>query len=261
MAEKNSFVLYTKYLKQIQRLNMEQRGELFTAILCYASGEELPELDSAVDMAFSFIQDQMDKDLATYMEKCEKRREAGKLGGRPKANGLSKKQEKAKKANGFSEKQNNPDNEYEYEYDCDSEYDNDINKKPDNYINNNKNTMCKSADADALFERLWSLYPHKRGKGQVSKASKRRLLDIGFDEFQRAIDRYKADLDKETWKKPQNGSTFFNSGYVDYLDANYTPIKSSGAKKIGFNNSSQREYDFDELEKVLLTTNPEGSEQ
>ena len=244
MAEKNSFVLYTKYLKQIQRLNMEQRGELFTAILCYASGEELPELDPAVDMAFSFIQDQMDKDLATYMEKCEKRREAGKLGGRPKANGLSEKQEKTKKANGFSEKQNNPDNECEYDSD------NDINKK----------TMCKSADADALFERLWSLYPHKRGKGQVSKASKRRLLDIGFDEFQRAIDRYKADLDKETWKKPQNGSTFFNSGYVDYLDANYTPIKSSGAKKNGFNNCSQREYDFDELEKVLLTTNPEGSE-
>lgn len=244
MAEKNSFVLYTKYLKQIQRLNMEQRGELFTAILCYASGEELPELDPAADMAFSFIQDQMDKDSASYEAKCEKRREAGKLGGRPKANDLSEKQEKAKKTNGFSEKQNNPDNECEYDSD------NDINKK----------TMCKSADADALFERLWSLYPHKRGKGQVSKASKRRLLDIGFDEFQRAIDLYKADLDKETWKKPQNGSTFFNSGYVDYLDANYTPIKSSGAKKNGFNNCSQRDYDYDQLEKVLLTTNPEGSE-
>ena len=227
MAEKNSFVLYTKYLKQIQRLNMEQRGELFTAILCYASGEELPELDPAADMAFGFIQDQLDKDYASY-----------------EANASNENQAKAKKANGFSEKQNNPDNEY----DCDSEYD------------NNKNTMCKSADADALFERLWSLYPHKRGKGQVSKASKRRLLDIGFDDFKRAIDRYKADLDKETWKKPQNGSTFFNSGYVDYLDANYTPIKSSGAKKNGFNNCSQREYDFDELEKVLLTTNPEGSE-
>ena len=38
----------------------------------------------------------------------------------------------------------------------------------------------------------------------------------------RAIDRYKADLEKDSgWRKPQNGSTFFNSGYVDYLDANY----------------------------------------
>lgn len=76
---------------------MEQRGKLFTAILCYAAGEEIPELDAAADMAFSFIQDRMDRDNATYMQKCEKRREAGKLGGRPKANGFSEKQTKAKK--------------------------------------------------------------------------------------------------------------------------------------------------------------------
>ena len=79
------------------------------------------------------------------------------------------------------------------------------------------NTMCKK-DAFALFERLWKLYPNKRGKGQVSEAKKRHLLDIGFEEMERAINRYKADLDKDTWRKAQNGSTFFTSGYVDYLD-------------------------------------------
>ncbi len=79
------------------------------------------------------------------------------------------------------------------------------------------NTMCKK-DAFALFERLWKLYPNKRGKGQVSEAKKRHLLDIGFEEMERAINRYKADLALNPWKKPQNGSTFFNSGYVDYLD-------------------------------------------
>lgn len=84
---------------------MEQRGKLFTAILCYAAGEEIPELDAAADMAFSFIQDRMDRDNAAYMQKCEKRREAGKLGGRPKANASDGNQAKAKKANGFSEKQ------------------------------------------------------------------------------------------------------------------------------------------------------------
>ena len=90
-------------------MNMEQRGELFTAILCYAAGESVPELDAAADMAFSFIRERMDRDNAAYMEKVEKRREAGKLGGRPKADGFSERQEKAKKANGFFEKQNNPD--------------------------------------------------------------------------------------------------------------------------------------------------------
>lgn len=80
--------------------------------------------------------------------------------------------------------------------------------------------MCKT-DALALFEKLWKLYPVKKGKGQVSMAAKQRLLKVGYEEMARAIDRYKADLEKDSgWRKPQNGSTFFNSGYVDYLDEN-----------------------------------------
>lgn len=71
-------------------------------------------------------------DSAAYMEKCEKRREAGKLGGRPKANGSSEKQVKAKKANGFSEKQNNPDT--------------DIDNEPDTDISSNDNRVIAPAD-------------------------------------------------------------------------------------------------------------------
>lgn len=77
-------------------------------------------------------------------------------------------------------------------------------------------------EADALFESLWKLYPNKKGKGQVSDSNKMQLLDIGYEHMVRAIDRYKADLDKDKdWRRTQNGSTFFHSGYVDYLDDNY----------------------------------------
>ena len=65
-------------------------------------------MDGMTNMAFSFIKSRIDRDTAAYLEKIEKRREAGKLGGRPKTKDISQKQEKAKKANGFSEKQNNP---------------------------------------------------------------------------------------------------------------------------------------------------------
>ena len=92
--DKSSFVMYTKYLRHIQKLTMEQRGMLFTAILSYASDQEMPELDAATDMAFSFIQEQMDRDNAAYTEKCRKRSEAGKLGGRPKANAFNENQKK-----------------------------------------------------------------------------------------------------------------------------------------------------------------------
>lgn len=248
MDSKCSFVLYTEYLEHIALLTMEQRGLLFTAILTYVAGYDPPVMDGTTQMAFSFIRSRLDRDGAAYADKIKKRSDAGKQGGRPKANESNEKQKKAKKANAFSEKQTKANESNEKQ------------KNPDNVpvpvsVNdNNKKTLCKSADADALFERLWKLYPCKRGKAQVSKANKMHLLDIGFDELQRAIDRYKADLDNETWRKPQNGSTFFNSGYVDYLDANYDPgKKAKNTKKNSFNNfADQRKYDYDALEKQLL---------
>ena len=89
-----------------------------------------------------------------------------------------------------------------------------------------ENNHCASqpspAAVNAFFESVWKLYPIKRGKGQVSKSKRETLYKIGLEELTRAIDRYIMDLQKdESWRKPQNGSTFFNSGYVDYLDANY----------------------------------------
>lgn len=99
---KNSFVMYTDYMEQVSMLSREQRGDLFTAIMAYASNTELPNMDGVTMMAFCFIRSQMDRDRSKYQETIEKRREAGKQGGRPKANGSD---EKAKKANGFSEKQ------------------------------------------------------------------------------------------------------------------------------------------------------------
>lgn len=116
----------------------------------------------------------------------------------------------------------------------------------------NNNILCK-AEALALFEILWKMYPNKKGKASVTDKDKLKLLEVGLEEMTRAIDRYKAELDKDKeWRKPQNGSTFFHSGYVDYLDANYEEGKRP-VKKSDFNNFQQREYDFETLEKDLLS--------
>ena len=98
-------------------------------------------------------------------------------------------------------------------------------KEEDIDIDNNiySASAPKKADIEIFFERIWKLYPNKKGKGQVSDAKKKALYAIGYDELSRAIDRYQKELQKDKdWRKPQNGSTFFNSGYVDYLDANYS---------------------------------------
>ena len=112
--------------------------------------------------------------------------------------------------------------------------------------------MCK-ADAVALFEKLWTLYPVKKGKGQVSDARKMKLLEIGFDEMARAIERYISYVKSIDYLQYQNGSTFFNSGYVDYLDANYAPDSQKKGKSNQFNQFHQNEYDFEKLEKELLS--------
>ncbi len=144
-----------------------------------------------------------------------------------------------------------------------------------------KNTNCapgnapcvpkvSKSDIDFFFETIWMQYPNKKGKGQVSASKKKTLYDIGMNEMTRAIDRYKYDLAKEDWRKPQNGSTFFNSGYVDYLDANYQPLEAkprngrkemvpdwiNKSKQNKFINCHQRSYEGDNLEKMLLESEP-----
>lgn len=123
-----------------------------------------------------------------------------------------------------------------------------INSQSKSKSKSNKNNMCK-ADALTLFEQLWKMYPVKKGKGQVSDAKKVELLKIGYDEMSRAIKRYQDGLKRDPWRKPQNGSTFFNSGYVDYLDENFVS-DANVDKDHGFR---QRDYNFEDLEKELLS--------
>lgn len=100
------------------------------------------------------------------------------------------------------------------------------NQQPANTDKNVKNLKNDKKDIlSDFFDSLWKLYPKKEGKGQVSKSQKEKLHKIGIDEMTRAITRHslaKSGTDKKFWK---NGSTFFNSGYVDYLDVNYKEDK------------------------------------
>ena len=124
---KNSFILYNSYSEQINLLDDAECGRLFKALFAFNADGTKPSLSGGAMMAFSFITSQMSRDAEEYEKVCEKRREAGKRGGRPpKANGLS---EEAKKANGFFEKQTKakkPDNDTDNEYVNENEDDKDI---------------------------------------------------------------------------------------------------------------------------------------
>ena len=100
--------------------------------------------------------------------------------------------------------------------------------------------------AEELFEDLWRAYPQKRGKGNVSAATKKKLLKVGREEMFRALERYLRECE-EQHRFLKNGSTFFNSGYVDYLDANYMPLsKQTGIHEKGEVMKGQnRNFDYD----------------
>ena len=114
-----------------------------------------------------------------------------------------------------------------------------------------KTSKPSKAEIEAVFEDLWKLYPVKRGKGSISYAAKQRVYGVR-DQIPRCIERYVDDTKKrfghreggyQRWLK--NGSTFFNSGYVDYLDENYEELQGTGdtGGKKGFTESTLEEFE------------------
>ena len=78
---------------------------------------------------------------------------------------------------------------------------------------------------DQFFESIWKLYPRKIGKAQISDKKKKELYLYSYDVIKKCIERYKED--KKEWQEWKHGSTFFNSGLIDYLDENYSPGKDA----------------------------------
>lgn len=88
-----------------------------------------------------------------------------------------------------------------------------------------RNNICLIND---FFEKVWSIYKRKEGKGKISDSKKKQLYELG-DELIRAVERYnqKLERDKTDFKYIQMGSTFFNSGYIDYLDREYGQVATT----------------------------------
>ncbi len=139
----------------------------------------------------------------------------------------------------------------------------------ENNISNN--TLCEEHeealnmnerfDREKFFDKCWSKYPEKKGKGSIKESHKEEIFKLG-DEFIRCIDRYVEMVEcRRNSDFPdmhyQNGATFFKTGYVDYLDDNYqppskkTPKKSEPQNKFHNFEQSSDEYTNDELEVLL----------
>ncbi len=98
----------------------------------------------------------------------------------------------------------------------------DILKKIQDHLDSDKKEI------NEFFEKIWKEYPNKKGKGQISFTTKKKLFRLGYEKISNCIAEYKKDKDLKVnngYKEYQNGSTFFSKGYVDYisLDEKDTP--------------------------------------
>lgn len=143
MADKSSFVLYTRYREQINMLNNEQAGQLMKAIFDYQAMGEVAIEDSVVAMLWSVMKQQLDVDNQKYQETCAKRAAAGAKGGKSKHS--KSENEEAKQANAIFAKQTKAkqadnDNDIEYENEIDNE--NDMSSLSDDYEDINNDSAC-----------------------------------------------------------------------------------------------------------------------
>lgn len=232
--QRDSMVFYRSFHEATKELPPEIYKEAMVALMDYALDGELKKVSAYANMFLQMAKPQVDANNQRYIN--------GSKGGRksePKtAKAEEEETEPEPKRNQTATKPEPNEN---------------VNDNENVNVKENKKHSC-TAEATALFERLWAEYPVKKGKGQVSDTQKKRLLAIGEPALLKAIERYRAELAKDSgWRRAQNGSTFFNSGYVDYLDGNFVPDKERPAEKKSagapnrFRNFEQRNTDYDSM--------------
>ena len=119
---KKSFILYQDYEQHIDLLTDEQAGKLLKAIFKFNAGN-VPELDPVVQMAFSFIKSNLERDNGKYASIIERNKNNGLKGGRPK---IPETQNNPNNPVGFLGTQNNPEEPKKADTDTDTDTDTDI---------------------------------------------------------------------------------------------------------------------------------------
>lgn len=83
---------------------------------------------------------------------------------------------------------------------------------------NNSSSDDEQPDFEQEFEAVWKEYPNKTGKKQAFnhyKAWRRKSVNNTNEYLLNRLALYKQDLAINTWKRPMNGSTWFNGRFDD----------------------------------------------
>ena len=234
-----AFILYHDYRNHLALLSDEERGRLLMALLDYSENGKEPELEGAALMAFSFIRSQLDRDANKYAKTVEKRREAGRQGGRPpKANESNENQMEAKKANGFQENQNEAKNP-------------DIDTNADIPPDDGEQPAPEAPPADPvpyseivdMYHTICVSYPKLRNIG----GSRKKAIAARWKEYRQDLDTFRELFTRAEasqflkGKNKRNWTADFNwllnsENMAKVLEGNYDSDKQEGGQSHGTNN-------------------------
>lgn len=100
-----------------------------------------------------------------------------------------------------------------------------------------------NAECEHFFEKCWSLYPNKKGKSAVTLKAKKEAYRLN-ECFIKAINGYKKEIERNKTEEKfiKHGSTFWNSGYKDYLPKAEAPKVKKPEPEMVFYDIDTGEY-------------------
>lgn len=162
---KNTILVYTDLMEQLEELSLEERGIILTAMIKYQMGEELPKMSKLLKLVFIPIRQSIDRDNDAYERKCEKNRENGKLGGRPKNQTVTSETER------FFEKPKKADNDNENDTDNDNGSDSG---------NDNADNQPQPALTQRELDRIMDAWNDQKCTLDIKGFTKKRIREISF---------------------------------------------------------------------------------
>ncbi len=112
--DKKSILIYVDQIHTVEKLTDEQAGRLYKHLLRYVNDLNPTSPDQITEIVFEPIKQQLKRDLKRYEAICQRNKDNGQLGGRPKQTDKN-----PSKPSGFINNPNKPDKDIDIDIDKD----------------------------------------------------------------------------------------------------------------------------------------------
>ena len=115
---------------------------------------------------------------------------------------------------------------------------------PNNNTNKKTNNNISTEQLEQA-EKLWALYPNKKGKARAIKDIKKHMKNYTYEQLENAVKAYAAEVTGRDKQYIKHGSTFFKDGILDYLE-------EEGSEKEGPSDATINKEDEEFFTKLMM---------